>query len=104
MGQVTFIETCGTVHEVEIAKGSTLLDAAIQNSIPGMPGACGGDAVCATCHCTVEDEWLNKLPEMSEDEFFMLQSMDDHQPNSRLGCQIRMKDDLDGMIVIVQDN
>ncbi|WOH38834.1 2Fe-2S iron-sulfur cluster-binding protein [Thalassotalea fonticola] len=104
MGQVTYIENCGTVHETDIANGQSLLDGALSLGISSMPGACGGDAVCATCHCIVDDEWSDKLNDMSEDEFFMLQSMDNQQANSRLACQIRMKDNLDGMIVVVADN
>lgn len=104
MGHVTFIEKCGTVREAEIENGQSLLEGALANDIFSMPGACGGDAVCATCHCVIEDDWVDKLNEPSDDEFFMLGSLDGIQPNSRLACQVRMKNDLDGIIVLVQDN
>ncbi|WP_068545462.1 2Fe-2S iron-sulfur cluster-binding protein [Thalassotalea crassostreae] len=104
MGHVTLIETCGTTHEIDIPNGQSILEGALANDIFSMPGACGGDAVCATCHCVVEEDWINKVQPVGDDEYFILQSLDDTKENSRLACQIRMKADLDGLIILVQDN
>nr|WP_248289655.1 2Fe-2S iron-sulfur cluster-binding protein [Thalassotalea sp. Y01] len=103
MGQVTYIEPCGTVHEVNVENGKSLLDAAFDNEIYAMPGVCGGDAACATCHCVVEQEWFDKLDEMSEDEYYMLQSQAEEEvtATSRLACQIKMRDELDGIILMI---
>lgn len=72
---------------------------AIDNGVPGILGDCGGCCSCATCHGFVDAAWVDKLPARSQTEDFMLEGVPDRQPNSRLCCQIRMCDALDGIVV-----
>ena len=65
----------------------------------GILGECGGCCSCATCHCYVDDAWLEKVGMPDDMEKDMLDSVVDPQSSSRLSCQIQMSDDLDGLVV-----
>lgn len=99
MPKVTYIEHNGTVHEVEVADGYSVMEGAINNAIPGIDGDCGGSCACATCHVYVDPAWLAKTGERSEMEESMLDFAAEVEENSRLGCQIKMSAELDGLIV-----
>jgi len=99
MAKITYIEHDGTKHEVDVENGMTVMEGAIKNSIPGIDADCGGACACATCHVYVEDAWLAKTGEKESMEEDMLDFAFDVRDNSRLSCQIKVTDELDGLVV-----
>jgi ferredoxin, 2Fe-2S len=99
MPKITFIEHDGTIHEVEADLGETVMEAAIRSSVSGIVAECGGSCTCATCHVYVDDVWLGKTGERSLEEDEQLDNAFDVRANSRLACQIKMSEDLDGLLV-----
>ena len=99
MPQVTYIEHNGTAHEIELEEGLSVMRGAVDNGVPGIDADCGGECACATCHVFVEEPWLEKTGEPSEQEASMLSFAATAQPNSRLSCQITMSATLDGLVV-----
>ncbi|MCA1750428.1 MAG: 2Fe-2S iron-sulfur cluster binding domain-containing protein [Flavobacteriales bacterium] len=100
MPQITYIDSDGNKHEVELPLGATIMEGAVQNDIKGIIAECGGSCMCATCHCYISDEFLDKLPEMEEEEDEMLEgAVAPRTERSRLGCQVRINAALDGLIV-----
>lgn len=99
MTKLTIIAFDGEKHELDVANGSTVMENATRNSIPGIDAECGGACACATCHCYVDDAWTEIVggPEPMEED--MLDFAHDVRPTSRLSCQIKMSDELDGLIV-----
>ncbi len=101
MAKITFITHDGASHEVVAAVGSTVMENAIKNSVPGIEAECGGACACATCHVYVDDKWTELVGEPDVMEEDMLDFAWEMAPNSRLSCQIKITDDLDGLIVRV---
>lgn len=99
MIKVTYIESDGTSRDVNVEEGVNLMDAALDNMVPGIDGDCGGVCACATCHVHVESSWIDKLTPMDETEDAMLELTDDRNESSRLCCQIKATPELDGLIV-----
>ena len=99
MPKITFIDASGVSHTVDAEVGATVMETAINNDIPGILATCGGSCSCATCHVYVDQEWVDKLPPPELDENDMLDTAHDLQENSRLSCQIKVTDELDGLIV-----
>ncbi len=99
MPTVTYIESNGTVHRVNAPLGRTLMQIAVDHAVPGILGDCGGCCSCATCHGYIDVEWVDKLPSMTETESFMLEGVLEPRGGSRLCCQIKMTDGLDGLLV-----
>ncbi|HEY4775124.1 MAG TPA: 2Fe-2S iron-sulfur cluster-binding protein [Xanthobacteraceae bacterium] len=99
MPKITFIESSGAARTVDAELGSTVMEAAIKNGIPGIVAECGGACACATCHVYVEAAWWDKVGEPSPMEEDMLDFGYDVRPNSRLSCQIKVTDALDGLVV-----
>jgi len=96
---ITFIDKDRTPHTFQVAAGDNLLDIAQANDLE-MEGACGGSAACSTCHVIVEsDEMYDRIPEPSDDENDMLDLAFGLTETSRLGCQVLMSKDLDGLTV-----
>ncbi len=104
MPRVTYIMPNGDRHEVEVEKGYSVMEGAIDNNIDGIVAECGGACACATCHSYIDAAWIEKLPEMDDMEDSMLDAAFDRKPNSRLTCQIELSDELDGLVVHVADN
>lgn len=99
MAKITYIDAGGTARTIEAETGSTVMEAAIKNAIPGIEAECGGACACATCHVYVAEDWtaaVGKAEPMEED---MLDFAFDVKPTSRLSCQIRVKDSLEGLVV-----
>lgn len=103
MAKITFIEHSGTEHTVEGENGMSVMEVAIKNMVPGIDADCGGACACATCHVYLQGEWESKLSERSEMEEDMLDFAFDVQDSSRLSCQIRVSDDIDGLVVKVPE-
>ncbi len=98
MPTVTFVDPNGTRHEIDAPVGATLLELAHKHNID-IEGACEGSLACSTCHVIVASEWYKKLPPPSEDEQDMLDLAFGLTKTSRLGCQIAMSKELDGLVV-----
>jgi ferredoxin, 2Fe-2S len=99
MPKITFIDTAGTARTVEGEVGATVMETAIKNGVPGIEAECGGACACSTCHVYIEEPWLAKVGEPSPMEEDMLDFAYDVQPNSRLSCQIKVTEDIDGLTV-----
>ena len=99
MVKIKYIAFNGTETEVEAETGLSVMQAAINNSVPGIVAECGGACSCATCHVHFDSEWFSKLAEAEDMEKEMLEFTIDPQQTSRLSCQIKITDDLDGIIV-----
>lgn len=99
MPKVIYIDHEGTSREVEAKAGTSVMEAAVQNMIPGIDADCGGACACATCHVYVHADWMGKLKDKDDMEDSMLDFAEDVQDNSRLSCQILMSDELDGITV-----
>ena len=97
MIKLTFIDPKGHRHEVESAGGTSLMEAAVFNNVPGVLAECGGSCACGTCHCYVAEAWLDKLPPVGDMEDGMLYGVSDRRAGSRLICQIPVTDQLDGL-------
>jgi 2Fe-2S ferredoxin len=99
MVKITFIDAQGTARTVEGEVGATVMETAIRNGVPGIDAECGGACACATCHVYVDEAWREATgaPEPMEED--MLDFAADVRPTSRLSCQIRVKDSLDGLVV-----
>ncbi len=94
--------TNGENKEFEVPVGTTVLEAAHNNDI-SLEGACEGSLACSTCHVVVEEKFYNMLSEPTEDEEDMLDLAFGLTPTSRLGCQIVMTKELDGLTLVVPD-
>lgn len=99
MPQITYIEFDGTAHTVNAENGSSLMQAAVDNEVPGIDADCGGGCACATCHVFIEGDWQAKTGEAETMENSMLQLAEGVTENSRLSCQITVDDSLDGLTV-----
>jgi ferredoxin len=96
---ITFIDKDGEEHKFAVAAGDNLLDIAQANDLE-MEGACGGSCACSTCHVIVtEDSYYDQMPEPEDDENDMLDLAFGLTETSRLGCQVKMTKELDGMVV-----
>ena len=101
MVKITYIDAEGTSRSVEAEDGSTVMENAIRNGIPGIEAECGGACACATCHVYVAEEWREAVGEPEPMEEDMLDFAFDVRPTSRLSCQIRVTPELDGLVVHV---
>ena len=99
MPRITYIEFDGREHVVEVKSGLSVMEGAIRNNVPGIDADCGGACACATCHVYVDEAWTEKTGSASAMEESMLDFADAVEPNSRLSCQIRVTDELDGLVV-----
>jgi len=100
MPKIIFKKAEGESVEVKIRVGDSIMQAAVDNGIDEIVAECGGNCVCATCHCYIEEAFVDKLNKMDDFENDMLDSTaTERKDNSRLSCQIQMTDELDGMLV-----
>src|SRR5579862_3414806 len=97
---VTYISYTGDSEQVAVLLGDSVMEGAIKNGIDGIVAECGGACQCATCHVYVDEAFLGRLNPIQEDEDEMLNTTaSERRPNSRLGCQIPLTRQLDGLIV-----
>jgi len=103
MTKISLVAFDGTRFDVDAENGSTVMENAIRNSVPGIEAECGGACACATCHVYVDEKWIEAVgaPEPMEED--MLDFAFDVRPTSRLSCQIKVRDELDGLVVHVPE-
>ncbi|PRY23686.1 2Fe-2S ferredoxin [Aliiruegeria haliotis] len=100
MPKITYVEFSGKEHVVDVASGLTVMEGARDNGVPGIEADCGGACACSTCHAYVDPDWVEKLPAIEDMEEDMLDFAYETQPGlSRLTCQIKVTDDMDGLVV-----
>ena len=100
MAKITYVEHGGTEHVGEVANGLTVMEGARDNNIPGIEADCGGACACSTCHVYVDPAWVEKLPAKDDMEEDMLDFAYAPDPaRSRLTCQLKVTDALDGLRV-----
>ena len=99
MPKITYRDSQGNSKTIEVEKGLSVMEGAIQNNIPGIDADCGGSMACATCHVYVKEEWFNKLPKKEDGEEDMLDMAFEPKKNSRLSCQLMVTDQLEGLVV-----
>jgi len=100
MAKITYIEHNGTEHVIEVANGLTVMEGARDNNVPGIEADCGGACACSTCHVYVDAAWADKIPAKDDMEADMLDfAWEPDAARSRLTCQVKVTDALDGMIV-----
>ena len=100
MPKITYIEHNGTEHVVDVPVGLTVMEGARDNNIPGIEADCGGACACSTCHVYVDPAWVEKLPAKEDMEEDMLDFAYEPDPaRSRLTCQIKVTEEIDGLVV-----
>lgn len=104
MVKVTYVEASGTEHTIDAEKGISLMEAALDNGVPGIDGDCGGQAACATCHVFVDPAWIGKTGHADpEVEVELLELGEGKTEFSRLACQIMLDEELDGLRVTMPE-
>lgn len=101
MTAVRFVLPDGDTRDVEVIEGESLMQAATRNGVPGIEGECGGEMSCATCHVHIATPWSEQLRPRSAEELDLLEMAENVTDESRLGCQVRMTADLDGLVAAV---
>ena len=103
MAKITFIQHNGTSQTVDANPGMSVMEAAVKNAVGGIDADCGGACACATCHVYVEPDWVEKAGKRSDREADMLDFAYEVRENSRLSCQIKVTEGLDGLTVKVPE-
>jgi 2Fe-2S ferredoxin len=99
MAKITYIDINDNKRVVDAQPGTSVMQAAVNESVRGIIGDCGGACSCATCHVYVDPAWLNKVGEKQPHEAALLDEVVDVKSNSRLSCQIKITEELDGLVV-----
>lgn len=99
MPKIIFIDHQGQETIVEGNVGDSVMEAAVDNDVPGIDADCGGACACATCHVYIANDWLNIVGKPEDLEAEMLDVAEDVKENSRLACQIKVSDEMDGLVV-----
>jgi len=104
MAKITYVEFNGREHVIEVANGMTVMEGARDNGVRGIEADCGGACACSTCHVYVDPEWVARLPKKDAMEADMLDFAYQPDPDrSRLTCQIKVSDALDGLRVYMPE-
>jgi 2Fe-2S ferredoxin len=104
MAKITYVEHDGTEHVLEVKTGLSVMEGAVKNNVPGIDADCGGACACATCHVYVDEAFLAKTGTRSAMEESMLDFAEGVTENSRLSCQIKVTDELDGLKVTMPES
>jgi 2Fe-2S ferredoxin len=97
---INFIHSDGRSQNVDATGGGSVMQLAVTQGIGAIVAECGGNAMCATCHVYVDDQWIDRLPAMSGEEDALLDGVAaDRRPTSRLSCQIKIGPELDGLVL-----
>jgi ferredoxin, 2Fe-2S len=97
--KIAYLEADGTEHLVDVAVGLSVMQGAVQNHVPGIVAECGGNCACGTCRVYIDEAWRPKTGNASEMEEATMEIRDDSHPGKRLSCQIKVTEELDGLIV-----
>lgn len=103
MTKITYISSDGETHVIDAVNGTSVMENAINNSVPGIVAECGGACSCATCHVYVDPEWTDVVGASGLVEQDMLEFAWGAKENSRLSCQIKVTDALDGLVVRIPE-
>lgn len=95
--RITFVQSTGEARELTVEGSRTALEAGLNAGVPELESECGGACTCAACHVLVEPDWLDRLPPATKIEQGILSMVVAAQPESRLACQIKVTEDLDGL-------
>ncbi|WP_432013621.1 2Fe-2S iron-sulfur cluster-binding protein [Streptomyces cucumeris] len=93
----------GETRPLEVPVGESVMKGAVNHGVPGIIGECGGELTCATCHVHVAQEWTDTFEPPDEEETDLLDMVEDLRSNSRLGCQLKLTADHDGLVVDIPD-
>jgi len=104
MPKIIYIEHTGKEHVIDAPNGQTVMEAAVKHAVPGIDADCGGACACATCHVYVDAAFTDKVGKPSAMEQSMLDFAENVKENSRLSCQIKIRDDLDGLRVTTPES
>jgi len=104
MPKINYRQLDGSTIELEVEKGYSVMEGAINAGVDGIVAECGGACACATCHAYIDEAWSEKLEPMDDMEDAMLDAAYERRDNSRLTCQIEVSDALDGLVVTVAEN
>lgn len=104
MPKITYIAHNGQTYAVEGVVGQTVMETAIKHNVPGIVAECGGACSCATCHVYIDEDWREATGEPSQMEEDMLDFAFEVRRESRLSCQIRLTEALDGLVVRIPEN
>jgi 2Fe-2S ferredoxin len=97
---VTYVSSSGISRKIDVPSGNSVMQAALNHRVEGILGECGGNCMCATCHVYVDPPFFDRLPPATNNEKFMLSiAAEGPEMNSRLSCQIKMTEELDGIVV-----
>lgn len=104
MPKISFIDAGGQQRTVDATAGNSVMETAVRNDVPGIVAECGGACACATCHVYVDETFIELLDAPSQNEQDMLEFAEGVQPNSRLSCQLKVSDALDGLRVTTPES
>lgn len=99
MSKITFVKHDGEELSYEADNGLSVMNIAVDNLVPGIDADCGGECNCATCHVYVDEKWWDKVGTTNSTEEAIMSLNPDRQTTSRLSCQIKMSDELDGLVI-----
>jgi 2Fe-2S ferredoxin len=99
MPKITYIEHNGTKHVIDVEVGTSVMQGAVRNGVPGIVAECGGNCACGTCRVYVDEPWRSKTGQTSEIEEATMEGKEDPDPGKRLSCQINVTEALDGLVV-----
>jgi ferredoxin, 2Fe-2S len=99
MPTIIYIDDAGVERPIDLATGVSVMEGAVKNNVPGIDAECGGACACATCQVYVDPAWLDRVGPPSAMEDSMLDFAERKKANSRLSCQIKVTDDLNGLRV-----
>jgi ferredoxin, 2Fe-2S len=99
MVKIAYVQFNGREDVLDVAPGLSVMEGAVRNNVRGIIAECGGACSCATCHVYVDEAWVDRLGKKSEIEEALLDAVCDPQPNSRLSCQIKVTEELKGLVV-----
>ena len=103
MPKITYVESNGATHTVDVREGLSVMEGAVENLVPGIVADCGGACACATCHVYVDESWYSRLPPVQDLEADMLDFAWEPKERSRLSCQLIITADMDGLVVHVPE-
>jgi len=97
---ITYVSSSEISRKIDAPSGMSVMQAALNHRVEGILGECGGNCMCATCHVYVDPSFLDRIPPAKDNEKFMLSiAAEGPEKNSRLSCQIKMTEELDGIVV-----